>query len=412
MGIGVEDEDKRTTWVEDAEWFSNQKAYECARAVYGFMLTEFPQKKSVWLEAIHFEKEHGTSENYESLLQTATERCPKLDVFWLMLAKSLWQRGDPQKAREILFAAFKVVPDAEEIFLAAFKLEYETDNFERARSIMEQARERTKSPRLYIKSARLEWCLKDLAKAEALLKEGLGINDTYDKFYMMLGQLYTQQERFDDARRAFTTVTRKCPNSITSWILLVQFEEQRNMAVKARSDLDMARLKNPKNELLWLEAIRLEVRGGKKDLALSLLARAQQECENSGRLYAEAINLATRHSRRAISVDALSKAPESPYVLLAVCKMMWSERKIAKAREWFNRALKINKDNGDVWAYYNKFEIVHGTPDQQKQVVELCKLAEPRHGELWQSVAKDIKNWRMKTEDVLNTVTKLVEIPR
>lgn len=62
MGIGVEEEDKKSTWLEDAEWFTREGVYECARAIYGFTLNEFPQKKSIWLQAATFEKEHGTTE--------------------------------------------------------------------------------------------------------------------------------------------------------------------------------------------------------------------------------------------------------------------------------------------------------------------------------------------------------------
>jgi len=35
-------------------------AYECARAIYAHALTVFPSKKSIWLKAAYFEKNHGT----------------------------------------------------------------------------------------------------------------------------------------------------------------------------------------------------------------------------------------------------------------------------------------------------------------------------------------------------------------
>ena len=41
-------------------------------------------------------------------------------------------------------------------------------------------------------------------------------------------------------------------------------------------------------------------------------------------------------------------------------RMFWSERKLAKSREWFNRTLKIEPDLGDTWAYFYKFELMHG----------------------------------------------------
>lgn len=40
--------------------------------------------------------------------------------------------------------------------------------------------------------------------------------------------------------------------------------------------------------------------------------------------------------------------------------IFWAERKVAKAREWFNRTVKIEPDLGDAWAYFYKFEQAHG----------------------------------------------------
>ena len=44
----------------------------------------------------------------------------------------------------------------------------------------------------------------------------------------------------------------------------------------------------------------------------------------------------------------------------AVNRLFWSERKIGKARDWFNRTVKIDPDLGDAWAAFHKFETLHG----------------------------------------------------
>ena len=46
---------------------------------------------------------------------------------------------------------------------------------------------------------------------------------------------------------------------------------------------------------------------------------------------------------------------------LFVFRLFWSERKINKAREWFQRTVKIDPDYGDAWAYFYKFELQYGT---------------------------------------------------
>ena len=66
------------------------EAYECARAIYAHSLTTFPSKKDIWLRAAYFEKNYGTRDTLETLLQKAVAHCPKAEVLWLMGAKSKW----------------------------------------------------------------------------------------------------------------------------------------------------------------------------------------------------------------------------------------------------------------------------------------------------------------------------------
>lgn len=118
-----------------------------------------------------------------------------------------------------------------------------------------------------------------------------------------------------------------------------------------------------------------------------------------------------RPQRKTKSLDALKKCEHDPHVLLAVSKLFWTEHKFAKCREWFNRTVKIDPDMGDAWAFFYKFELLHGTEAQQAEALERCTTAEPKHGEVWCGVSKGIDNWRYKTADVLRAVVKLLPIP-
>lgn len=37
-----------------------------------------------------------------------------------------------------------------------------------------------------------------------------------------------------------------------------------------------------------------------------------------------------------------------------------------------------------------------------------CSENQPRYGELWIKISKDIKNWRMKNEEILTAASELV----
>ncbi|KAJ7389286.1 Pre-mRNA-processing factor 6 [Desmophyllum pertusum] len=401
IGIGVEEEDRKHTWMEDANSCIANNAFECARAIYAHALSVFPSKKSVWLRAAHFEKNHGTRESLEALLQNAVKHCPKAEVLWLMGAKSKWMAGEIFQARSILALAFQANPNSEEIWLAAVKLESENNEDQRARKLLQRARLNACTPRVMMKSIKLEWVLRNLSEAEKLLGEAVQRYPDFAKLWMMKGQIHEELTHFDDARESYKQGTKKCPRSIPIWLLLARLEESSGHTTKARSVLEQARQKNPKCAELWLEAVRIETRGGRKEFARTLMAKAMQECPASGILWAEAIFMESRPQRKTKSVDALKRCEHDSHVLLAVARLFWSERKINKAREWFNRAVKLDPDLGDSWACFYRFELQHGTEAQQENVMQRCVLAEPHHGENWCAVSKAIPNWRLRTKDII-----------
>jgi pre-mRNA-processing factor 6 len=412
VGHGIEEEDRKHTWMEDAEACAAHGAYECARAIYMHALSVFPSKKSIWLKAAYFEKNHGTRESLEQVLQKAVAHCPKAEVLWLMGAKSKWLAGDVASARSILALAFQANPNSEDIWLAAVKLESENNEYKRARYLLQRARNSAPTARVFMKSVKLEWCLGDIASAKELLTESVKHYPGFPKLWLMKGQIEQQNgSDINTIRDTYKNGRTSCPTSASLWIASAKVEETAGQLIKARSLLEKARQRNPGTPELWLEAIRLENRAGLKSVAQSLMAKALQECSTAGILWAEAIFMEPRPQRKAKSVDACKKCEHDAHVLLAVSKLLWLERKIGKAREWFLRTVKIDPDLGDTWAYFYRFELIHGNEEQQEGVRRHCVNAEPHHGELWCSVSKAIENWRLKTSEILTLAANAVLVP-
>jgi len=71
------------------------------------------------------EKAHGSAESLDAVLREAVKYCPRAEVLWLMAAKEKWLSGQVPAARDILKLAFDANPESEDIWLAAFKLEFE-----------------------------------------------------------------------------------------------------------------------------------------------------------------------------------------------------------------------------------------------------------------------------------------------
>ncbi|KAI9178378.1 hypothetical protein LWI28_025821 [Acer negundo] len=104
------------------------------------------------------------------------------------------------------------------------------------------------------------------------------------------------------------------------------------------------------------------------------------------------------------SADALKKCDQDPHVIAAVAKLFWHDRKVVKARNWLIKAVTLALDIGDFWALSYKFELKHGSEDDQKDVLKKCIAAEPKHGERWQAISKAVENSHQPTEAILKKV--------
>lgn len=411
IDLGIEEEDRKRTWMADADEAIKRGSVETARAIYGHALSVFPGKKSIWRRAAQLEKAKGSRDTLDSILKKAVTYCPQAEVLWLMAAKEKWLAGEVNVARQILGEAFTANSDSENIFLAAFKLEFENNELERARAILDKARDSDSSStqRVWMKSAIVERELGDAPAEARFLKGGLTKFPYFDKLWLMLGQMEERQGRMDAARQAYQDGIRRCMGSIALWRSAARLEERAGAVGKARAMLEQARLKKPHQDELWLAAVRTEQRCGNNKAADTLMAKALQDCPNSGSLWAESIAMAARPQRRSKSVDALKRCNDDPHVIAAVAMLFQNDRKVDKARTWFNRAITLNPDIGDFWALYYRFESQHGGSDMAAEVLKKCIAAEPRHGERWQRVAKNPKNAHADVDKILKLVAIDVE---
>jgi pre-mRNA-processing factor 6 len=412
IGIGIEEEDRKSVWCEDADNCIASGFIQTARAIYAQATTTYPSKKSFWMRMADLERNHGTKESLEQVLKQAVQHCSQNEVLWLMAAKEKWLQGNIQDARRILEDASGAIKGSEQIYLAAVKLEKENDEFERARSLLQKARKNASTARVWMKSAQLEREIGNAERERELLDEALQQFNKFDKLWMMRGQHHERAGRADEARTTYQQGLAQCKSSIALWLCLSRLEEkQPGGASKARAVLEKARLTNPKHQELWLESIHVENRAGNKKMAMTLLAKALQECSTSGKLWALAIDLENTPQKKARSVDALARCGHDPFVLVALGKLFWGQRKIEKARTWFNRSVTEpngNPDIGDSWAWFYKFELQHGTEEHREALVKRVIVADPHHGDYWVQVSKRDENARLKPDQILKKVVLLL----
>lgn len=410
VGIGVDPQDQRSTWKNDAQRFEANGSIETTRAIFAHLLAKYPRRRQIWELAAAFERRRGDSQSLDALLQRAVKHCPQAEILWLMWAKERWTSGSVEGARQILTQAFAANTDSEDIWIAAVKLEVETKEFARARGLLAKARQRAGTDRIWMKSAALERRLGDDAACLGLLQEACKLYPRFDKLWMMRAQLHAGRGESKDARMVFKQGVKTCPRSVALWRVYAGFEADNGSYARARSLLETARAKVPRMPKLWLAAIRIEERAGNRAAAGQLMAKALQECPKSGELWAHAIATDPPPARKSRSYSALERCIDDPHVFLCVAKLFWQAGKQRKARVWFNRALAVDSDLGDVWAWFYRFEKDQGRKDRIQRVVKKCIQAEPAHGERWCAVSKKVANEGLKTEAILKKVEALLPV--
>ena len=494
IDIDVEEQDRRDTWSQEAKEWTKKGRFELARAIYGHMLTKFPDKWKIWFDAAMLEKacaikarqsgsgyglnSKTTTNNQEKkdndieiendnendereieidkcdeLLEKALKHCPNAKQLWILRAKEKWTRlGDIDGAKQVLFDGLKENPGCESIWLAAIKIEQETNNFDKARNLLSEARKECGTANVWMKSAKLERGLNNLENEEKLLSEALERYPNFDKLWLMRAQLAERLNDYKTARAVCQAGVEKNSKCARLWLEYARIEASNNKIAKARSVLENGRIKLAKCDELYLGAAKLELiadrvlnnemKGFIKEynncylpvsnklgneltytegvssqgiqMAQSMLAKGLQACPDSGLLNAFVIELEPAVSKKSKIRNAIRNSSVSNvFVFTQVARYFYENNvKLSKAREWFERAISSDKgsDWGDAWAYYLHFLRKHGTQTERRKLITRCLEAEPKHGLLWTVVSKQIGNEKLDTKQILvRVVRQLIE---
>ncbi|CAA7269716.1 unnamed protein product [Cyclocybe aegerita] len=384
VAMQIEEEDRLDTWVGDAESAESRGMVGTARACWPMHSKSTPTEVVCGVVPPNWRKPMG-------------------------LEKEKWLAGDVPAARQVLEQAFVANPESEQIWLAAVKLEAENGEFAVARELLIRARTVADTERIWMKSAVFERQQDQLSAALETLETALKKFPKFAKLYMIQGQIHQSMGNTALARASFGAGVKSCPKEPTLWVLASRLEEADGKSIRARALLEKARLVNPANEHLWAESLGVKERSGGAAQTKAMLSRALQECPTSGVLWSMALWAEPRASRKTKSVDALRKTKDNPLVVCTVARILWADRAIERARDWFGRAMVTDPDLGDIWAWWLKFERQHGTEEHREVVRTKCVAADPHHSPVWQSVAKDVANVGKSTQEILEIVANLLQ---
>lgn len=340
----------------------------------------------------------------------------KNPVLSLMYSKELWKYGkDSTKALEIIEKTLQIVPEALDVWLAKIKILCFSSSFDRAEETFVEALKNFETSdtanlqRLYYKYVSFLRFEGQNSKALSFI-EGI-CQPKFPHchiFQIQKGQILRDIGELEKCREVLSVGTKKFTSCAILWILLAQVDEKDfGKPTKARSDLDLAVLKNPKQESLYLAKIALEKRQGNYDQARLIVAQALQKFPKSPKLWSENIRLLPSKKsslKKTMFQDALRNTNNSCQVLIEIGVSFYQDSQYATASKWFERATKSSKLYGDGWVWLTR------CLEKLNKNYDYCyeKVAdhEPIYGEEWISISKNIQTQYSTPSEILGILVR------
>ncbi|ODV90593.1 hypothetical protein CANCADRAFT_2323 [Tortispora caseinolytica NRRL Y-17796] len=396
-------------WLNDYNYLTNKGYKELARLVLVAGLTREESDIDLWHELYSFDQEN--SGDVIHTLESAIAYCPDESMFPLMLAKTHWANGYPDKALEVLKQSLGSLPDDEDLWLAYAKVQTDTGALKAAAETLKTARTSLSTERIWVRSVYVARLDNDLEKALALVQDGLAQYPNSSKLWLQKAQIEESSGDSSSATKTYMEGTRRCPKVAALWISYAKFEKSVGTVGRMRAILDNGLVHNRDSEQLWYARIQVEIAAGNKENARNVASRAVQASPKSGLLLSESIALEPRTQQKSRLVDALRRLDNDPNLLCAVGKTFFREKNWSKAQLWIERAVKAEPDNGDAWGWLN-LTMKHSpevTEKERTSLIERFIKADPRHGIIWPAIFKDLKHHKTPKVELLQVLSNTLE---
>lgn len=338
---------------------------EIARSIYNNLRLILKDNTQLWKESLNFEKIYGTVNSQEKIILEAIDNGNQ--EFKLIYGHFINSTKSVKEANEYLTKLLNENDKNEDIVLAIVKLETELNNFEKAIQILNQAKQDINSEKIWLACIKLERYLefknlKEQGHTLKLCKEAVSKFPFCAKFYEILGELYEESNKFKESIVTLEEGIKNNKKAINLYNALAQvYRKYLNQPATGRSIFEKGCRDNINNPKIWAFAIDYEISENQSSSnSLIILNNAIKNNPNSDLLFSYTIDL-EKSNKHAKIEEALSKFENSALIMLACAKVFMNDKNFEKARKWFELALKTDKNNGDIWLQFYKFESLYGS---------------------------------------------------
>lgn len=378
LNIGINEESQRKQWIEDFEYLYKQNSFEACRFFYSIVLEQDPSFKQMWKKAYLLENEKGNISKVKEVLKAACSQIKDFGKLWVLLLKHI-EGNELAECLSKLAASEEV---NEKAYLSVYRILMKTCQYNEVQSVLSSVFLKSASPKIGKKLISFYIKMNDLAKAQEIQSQLFSSPAPPPFIYKYLPSLFD----YPKSKEILTNAINQSPQEPLLWIYLSDLELNNSNPLKSRFVLEQARGKCPCAEL-FIKSIEFELKQN-PSTAVFLCNQALQKFNNNGKIWALAVELASKKEKKSKIAEAFQHCNNNLDLFLVVARIFAQERKMEKARAWFEKCLKISEEIGDVWLFYYEFERKIADEERVKALEGRIKAAEIRKGRIWRKVCK------------------------
>lgn len=390
-----------------------------AEYIYSFAALSHPHEVKYWVKLFDSAKRRkGGLDRLYGYYKKAIELHSDEAVLHLMYAKDLWVLGDDvDLARKVLVSASIRFPESEKIWLARVKLELRTGKLREALTVSSASLESLSSPsaRIFYKHIHLLRFFEkrgieevDFERLDAVSKTAVEKFPYDSKVYLQRSQLLVENGHHEQAHEVLVTASKLCSKSTQIWIALANLRAESSVS-KSRTVLDKALTRNELDPELWDARIAIEIQAKDLVAARQLINKALKLFPQSATTWMRHLAMIPKMSHRKNAfMDALQSTSNSTEILLGIGVFFWIDGKLAKAKAWFDRALKADSANGDAWGWtYCFLKRLGSDRDVEELQARFSEVYDNvNRGKAYNGINKDPESLDRSPSDILELVSE------
>ena len=273
---------------------------------------------------------------------------PELPLIQYTLARAYLQNNNAAQAAVVLNQVLAANPDNPEALLLLGEANRSSNPQQVVASMLDLLKKRPDLAQAQVVLARAYQSLGRLEDAAAVFREQIKISPQSSQPYLLLGLILRQQNKIDEARKAFENAQRLAPENLLAFSQLVDLDIQSRDFATALQRVHAQLQKTPQSPAAHFLEGKVYAAQSQWDRAEAALLKTLELDPNSSSAYdlLTSTYVAANKLPQAITQlnSLLSKSPENARALMLSALIYEKMNEFAKARDAYEKLLSAKPD--------------------------------------------------------------------